>query len=45
MLSESIMHACIVQLLRSKIDEEALECACILMKTSGKELDHPQAKV
>ena len=45
MLSESIMHECIVRLLRSTSDEEALECFSRLITTTGKELDHPQAKV
>ncbi|XP_011407685.1 PREDICTED: eukaryotic translation initiation factor 4 gamma 3-like [Amphimedon queenslandica] len=44
MLSESIMHECIVRLLRSTSDEEALECFSRLITTTGKELDHPQAK-
>lgn len=45
MLSESIMHESIVRLLRSISNEEALECVSLLLKTIGKELDHPQAKV
>lgn len=39
------MHECIVRLLRSTSDEEALECFGRLITTTGKELDHPQAKV
>ena len=45
MLSESIMHKCIVRLLRSTSDEDALECFSRLITTTGKELDHPQTKV
>ena len=39
------MHECIVRLLRSTSDEDALECFSRLITTTGKELDHPQAKV
>ena len=39
------MHECIVRLLRSTSDEDALECFSHLITTTGKELDHPQAKV
>ena len=45
MLSEGIMHDCILRLLRSTSDHESLECFCRLVTTTGKELDHPQAKV
>ena len=45
MLSETIMHECVVRLLRSPIDEESLECFTRLITTTGKDLDHPQAKV
>ena len=45
MLSEGIMHECIVRLLRSASDQESLECFCRLITTTGKELDHQQAKV
>lgn len=45
MLSEGIMHECIYRLLRSGSDEESLECFCRLITTTGKELDHEQAKV
>ena len=45
MLSEGIMHECIVRLLRSASDQESLECFCTLITTTGKELDHQQAKV
>ncbi|XP_019850040.1 PREDICTED: probable serine/threonine-protein kinase DDB_G0271682 [Amphimedon queenslandica] len=44
MLSESIMHECIVRLLRSECDNEALERFCVLITVTGKKLDHPQAK-
>ena len=39
------MHECIVRLLRSASDEECLECFARLITTTGKDLDHPQAKV
>ena len=45
MLSETIMHECVVRLLRSPVDEESLECFARLITTTGKDLDHPQAKV
>ena len=45
MLSESIMHDCIVRLLRSSSDEESIECFCKLIVTTGKDLDHPKGKV
>ena len=45
MLSETIMHECITKLLKSSSDEEALECFAKLMTTTGKDLDHPEAKV
>ena len=45
MLSESIMKECITRLLRSTSDEEALECFGILITTTGKDLDKPEAKV
>jgi len=45
MLSETIMHECVVRLLRSAVDEESLECFARLITTTGKDLDHPQAKV
>ncbi len=45
MLSETIMHECIVRLLKSSSDEETLECFARLITTTGKEIDHPDAKV
>ena len=39
------MHGCIVRLLISTSDEDAFECFSRLITTTGKELDHPQAKV
>lgn len=45
MLSEAIMHECVFRLLRSPSDEESLECFARLITTTGKDLDHPQAKV
>lgn len=45
MLSETIMHECIVRLLQSSSDEESLECFARLITTTGKELDKEKAKV
>ena len=45
MLSEAIMHECVFRLLRSHSDVESLECFARLITTTGKDLDHPQAKV
>ena len=45
MLSEIIMHECVVRLLRSSSDEESLECFAGLITTTGKDLDKPEAKV
>ena len=45
MFSETIMHACVVQLLRSSSDEESLECFAGLITIVGKDLDHSEAKV
>ena len=39
------MKECILRLLRSTSDEEALECFGILIIVTGKELDKPEAKV
>eukprot|EP00794_Sanderia_malayensis_P015465 gene15465-17049_t len=43
MLTEAIMHTCVVKLLRDG-DEESLECLCQLLTTIGKDLDHEKAK-
>ena len=45
MLSETIMHKCIVRLLRSSSDEYSLEMCAVIITTTGKDLDHPEAKV
>ena len=45
MLSETIMHECIVRLLKSTSDEESLECFARLITTTGKDLDQEKAKV
>ena len=45
MLSATIMHECIVRLLKSSSDEESLECFARLITTIGKYLDLPEAKV
>lgn len=44
MLTEAIMHDCIVKLLKNH-DEESLECLCRLLSTIGKDLDFEKAKV
>ncbi len=44
MLTEAIMHTCVVKLLKDG-DEESLECLCQLLTTIGKDLDHERAKV
>ncbi|XP_043926739.1 eukaryotic translation initiation factor 4 gamma 1-like [Protopterus annectens] len=43
MLTEPIMHDCIVKLLKNH-DEESLECLCRLLTTIGKDLDFEKAK-
>ncbi|XP_038129047.1 eukaryotic translation initiation factor 4 gamma 1-like isoform X2 [Cyprinodon tularosa] len=43
MLTEVIMHDCIVKLLNNH-DEESLECLCRLLSTIGKDLDFEKAK-
>ena len=48
MISEKIMHECILKLLRtnkSESMEDHLECLCKLLSTIGKDLDHADAKV
>nr|CAG23924.1 eukaryotic initiation factor 4G [Sphaerechinus granularis] len=42
-LTENIMHGCIMKLLKAK-DDDSLECLCNLMSTIGKALDHEKAK-
>lgn len=47
MISEKIMHECILKLLRSTKQEsleDQLECLCKLLSTIGKDLDHQEAK-
>ena len=44
MLTENIMHDCVLKLLRSS-DDDNLECLCRLLTTIGKDLDHEKAKV
>ena len=44
MLTENIMHKCIVELLQTN-DEENLECLCKLLRTIGKDIDTDKAKV
>ncbi|XP_039223687.1 eukaryotic translation initiation factor 4 gamma 3 isoform X6 [Crotalus tigris] len=43
MLTEAIMHDCVVKLLKNH-DEESLECLCRLLNTIGKDLDFEKAK-
>ncbi|XP_034021749.1 LOW QUALITY PROTEIN: eukaryotic translation initiation factor 4 gamma 3 [Thalassophryne amazonica] len=43
MLTEPIMHDCVVKLLKNH-DEESLECLCRLLTTIGKDLDFEKAK-
>ncbi|XP_078266306.1 eukaryotic translation initiation factor 4 gamma 1a [Rhinoraja longicauda] len=43
MLTEPIMHDCIVKLLKNH-DQESLECLCRLLTTIGKDLDFEKAK-
>ena len=44
MLTENIMHECLIKLLRSA-DEESLECLSRLFSTVGKLLDYEKAQV
>lgn len=44
MLTEAIMHDCVVKLLKNH-DDESLECLCRLLTTIGKDLDFEKAKV
>ncbi|XP_037314517.2 eukaryotic translation initiation factor 4 gamma 1a isoform X3 [Pungitius pungitius] len=43
MLTEAIMHDCVVKLLKNH-DEESVECLCRLLSTIGKDLDFEKAK-
>uniref|UniRef100_A0A9J7X0Y9 Uncharacterized protein n=1 Tax=Cyprinus carpio carpio TaxID=630221 RepID=A0A9J7X0Y9_CYPCA len=43
MLTEAIMHDCIVKLLK-RHNEESLECVCCLLSSTWKHLDHEKAK-
>ncbi|XP_062843162.1 eukaryotic translation initiation factor 4 gamma 3 isoform X2 [Trichomycterus rosablanca] len=43
MLTEAIMHDCVVKLLKNH-DSESLECLCRLLTTIGKDLDFEKAK-
>uniref|UniRef100_A0A8C5GC40 Eukaryotic translation initiation factor 4 gamma 1-like n=1 Tax=Gouania willdenowi TaxID=441366 RepID=A0A8C5GC40_GOUWI len=43
MLTEAIMHACVVKLLKNH-DEKSLECLCRLLSTIGKDLEFEKAK-
>ncbi|XP_046730719.1 eukaryotic translation initiation factor 4 gamma 3 isoform X2 [Silurus meridionalis] len=43
MLTEAIMHDCVVKLLKNH-DDESIECLCRLLTTIGKDLDFEKAK-
>lgn len=43
MLTETIVHGCLFKLMRAD-DEDNLQCFCILILTTGKELDTDKAK-
>uniref|UniRef100_UPI00358F0EB3 uncharacterized protein isoform X14 n=1 Tax=Myxine glutinosa TaxID=7769 RepID=UPI00358F0EB3 len=43
MLTEPIMHDCLIKLLKTH-EEESLECLCCLLTTIGKDLDFEKAK-
>uniref|UniRef100_A0A8C4QQY7 MIF4G domain-containing protein n=1 Tax=Eptatretus burgeri TaxID=7764 RepID=A0A8C4QQY7_EPTBU len=43
MLTEPIMHDCLIKLLKTH-EEESLECLCRLLTTIGKDLDFEKAK-
>ena len=46
MLTENIIHQCVVELLRvASLNPESMECLSCLLTTVGKELDHEKAKV
>lgn len=44
MLTESIMHNCIMSLFKAR-DEDSLECLCRLLTTIGQGLDHEKGQV
>ncbi|KAL3931794.1 MAG: hypothetical protein SGPRY_000977 [Prymnesium sp.] len=46
MLTEKIMHECLIKLLGEveNPDEDEIECLCKLLTTIGKMIDHPKAK-
>ncbi|XP_076141476.1 uncharacterized protein LOC143124068 isoform X2 [Alosa pseudoharengus] len=43
MLTEAIMHDCIVKLLKAQ-SEESLVCVCVMLYVTGKDLDFDKAK-
>lgn len=45
MLSETVIHECLVRLLRSSSDTDSLECFARLLTVTGKDIDRPEAKV
>jgi len=46
MLTEKIMHECLIKLLGDieNPDDDEVECLCKLMTTIGKSIDHPKAR-
>ena len=44
MLTENIMHECLVKLLNGSGDEDSIECLCNLLTTIGKDIDNPKSK-
>lgn len=44
MLTVPIMHDCVMKLLKDR-NEDSMECLCMLLSTSGKNLDLKKAKV
>lgn len=45
MLTENIMHDCILRLLKYSHDEDNLECLSRLLATIGQDIDHEKSKV
>ena len=45
MLSETVIHECLVRLLRSSSDTDSLECFARLLAVTGNDIDKPEAKV
>lgn len=45
MLTENIMHDCIIRLLRYSLDEDNLECLSRLLTTIGQDIDNEKSHV